>query len=125
MLATRFLRTAVVFGLLAMILGIVMAATTDHTQAPTHAHMNLVGFVSMMLFGLYYRLHPVCAKTVAARVHYWLSAFGAAGMVVGLYLLFDGKPEAEAIAVVGSILTVLGMGAFTFVVFQAKTPTTI
>ena len=36
-------------------LGIFMATSQDFTLMPAHAHLNLLGWVSMALYGLYYR----------------------------------------------------------------------
>ena len=44
-----FLRIAVIYALVAMFLGITMGIREDFTQASTHAHLNLVGWVSMAL----------------------------------------------------------------------------
>ena len=35
-----------------MAMGIVMAASHDHSLALAHAHLNLLGWVSMALYGL-------------------------------------------------------------------------
>ena len=43
-------------------LGISMAATHDHQLVPVHAHMNLVGWASLALFGLLYRAYPELAE---------------------------------------------------------------
>jgi len=37
--------------------GIFMAASRDHSSMPAHAHLNLLGWVSLFLFGIYYRMH--------------------------------------------------------------------
>ena len=42
-----FLRIAVVYVLAGMALGIFMAMSDDHSQMPTHAHMNLMGWAPM------------------------------------------------------------------------------
>ena len=53
-----FLRIAVIYALVAMFLGITMGIREDFTQASTHAHLNLVGWVSMALYALVYRQYP-------------------------------------------------------------------
>jgi hypothetical protein len=53
-----FLRTAVVAVLIGSCLGLAMGVTHDFTLTAVHAHVNLVGWASMFLFGLYYRLTP-------------------------------------------------------------------
>ena len=57
-----FLRIAVIYALVAMFLGITMGIREDFTQASTHAHLNLVGWVSMALYALVYRQYPAAAQ---------------------------------------------------------------
>lgn len=44
-----------VFAILGMLLGIVMASTHNHTQHVTHAHILLLGFATSLLYGLVLR----------------------------------------------------------------------
>jgi hypothetical protein len=40
-------KAAVVFALAGMVMGIAMAASHDHSVFPAHAHLNLLGWVSL------------------------------------------------------------------------------
>ena len=51
-----FLSVAIFQALIGMGLGIFMGITGDYTLAPAHAHNNLLGWVSMAIFGLYYAI---------------------------------------------------------------------
>ena len=52
----RFVLTGLGFGILGMILGIWMAASHNHSQMPTHAHIMLVGLVLSFIYGVCHRL---------------------------------------------------------------------
>jgi len=52
-----------------------MGITQDFTLAPAHAHLNLLGWVTMALIGLYYR-GAVTAWRRLARVQVSLAALG-------------------------------------------------
>ena len=43
-------RAAVLLVVAGMIWGIVMAISQDHSTFPAHAHLNLLGWVSLFLF---------------------------------------------------------------------------
>ena len=58
-------RSEVIVG---MIWGIVMAISRDHSAMPAHAHLNLLGWVSLFLFGIFYHLHPAIDRSRAALV---------------------------------------------------------
>jgi hypothetical protein len=49
---------AALAGTTGMALGIHMGIAQDFTLAPAHAHTNLLGWVTMMLYGLYHRGAP-------------------------------------------------------------------
>jgi hypothetical protein len=87
-------RSFIIVGCLYLLLGIgfgmYMGGKGDFTFAPLHAHINLVGFVLMVLFGIVYRLFPAMATGPLATVHFWLYQAGTIVLVVMLYLLFSG-----------------------------------
>ena len=58
MISSLFLRFAIIFAITGMALGIYMGVAQDHSLTPVHAHINLVGWVSMFLAGLFYRAYP-------------------------------------------------------------------
>ena len=51
-------QAAVLMVLVGMLWGLQMGISQDHSAMPAHAHLNLLGWVSLFLFGVYYRLHP-------------------------------------------------------------------
>jgi hypothetical protein len=51
-------KLAVLFVVTGMAMGIAMAASHDHSAMPAHAHLNLLGWVSLFLYGNYDKLHP-------------------------------------------------------------------
>ena len=118
--SSLFLRTAVVIAIFGMGLGIVMAASHDYTLMPVHAHMNVIGWVSFFLFGLYYRFVPAAALGLLPRVHYGLSTAGILLMTVFLALLVTGAAWAEPVVAVSSLMTIAGMAAFAWIVFRTS-----
>jgi hypothetical protein len=52
-LSNRFMLFAIAAGVGGMTLGFGMGVTQDFRLAPAHAHMNLLGWVSMFLYGLF------------------------------------------------------------------------
>jgi hypothetical protein len=62
--------------LVGMVFGITMGIQQNFMLAPSHAHLNLVGFAMLFLAGLYYRLVPEAEKTILAKVHAALAVTG-------------------------------------------------
>jgi hypothetical protein len=111
-------RTATIMALLGMTMGIAMAASGDHSVMPAHAHLNLLGWVSLFLFGIYYRLHPTAdaSRLAAFQVGAWtLATLVLATAVAFIHL---GYEAAEPVAAVGSLVLVASMGLFAFLVFR-------
>jgi len=114
----RFLLTAAIAVTIGMLWGIHMSATTDHSLAPAHAHLNLIGWVTMALFGFYYHLVPAAGEKMIAKVHYAIATAGLVIIVPGIVMAI--REEGEALAKLGSVLTLLSMLIFVFVVITSR-----
>ena len=107
--ANWFFTTAALCVLIGMAWGIQMAATGDHSLSPAHAHLNLVGWVTMGLFGLYYHYVPEAARGLA-KVHFALAFLGVLAMVPGISIA--RTRGGEGMAIIGSLLTIASMLVF-------------
>jgi hypothetical protein len=119
-LSTLLLRVSILLLLVGLCIGIGMAMTQDFRMAPTHAHLNLVGFVIMFLTGLYYRLVPMAETLTLAKVHAYLHI--AAGIIfpIGIYAVTVVSPSYEFLAIIGSLLFLAAMISFTVVVYRTS-----
>jgi len=113
-----FLSVAVLQALVGMGAGIFMGITGDYTLAPAHAHNNLLGWVSMAIFGLYYALVPDVAARRWAMVHFWLALVANIVFPIGIGLVVTGKGAAVSIA--GSLLEVFSMLLFGIIVWTNR-----
>ena len=113
-IANAFFLTAVVYGILGMLLGLDMAMRHDHAQLPTHAHVMVVGWLSFAVFAFFYHLLGAAVPRWLALAHHWLAQVSLAVMVVGLWLVYGGQTQFEPLAAIGA----LGY-AVSFVVFAA------
>ena len=103
---------------LGMVWGIQMSATHDHTLSPAHAHLNLVGWVTFAIFGIYYHLVPDAAQSSLAKIHLALAVLGLVALVPGIVLAIN--ETTEILAVVGSFLTLAAMLVFLWTVFRNR-----
>ncbi|BCP55045.1 hypothetical protein K32_36620 [Kaistia sp. 32K] len=116
-----FIGTAVIYVIVGMIGGIIMGAQQDFSLAPAHAHLNLIGWVSLALMGFYYNANPAKAASRLATIQFWVSTIGLWIMIPGLVLTLRGAPSGEPIVIAGSIITLLGMVLFAVAIF-GRTP---
>jgi hypothetical protein len=105
--------------LIGVSMGIYMGIFEDHTLAPVHVHLNLIGWVSLFLFGMFYKSHAA-AIGILAMAQVALSTVGYIIMLSGLTgLLLSGGPVFFPLAVTGSLLVWLGFATFFFIVARA------
>src|SRR3569623_859994 len=113
-----FLSVAVLQALVGMGAGIFMGITGDYTLAPAHAHNNLLGWVSMATFGLYYAVVPDVAARRLAMVHFWLALVANIVFPIGIGLVVTGK--GETLSIIGSLLEVFSMLLFGIIVWTNR-----
>ncbi len=83
-----FIRLAMIYFVLAALVGIEMILFPQKlTHIPIHAHFNLLGWMSMMIYGVAYHILPRFSgrplySEKMAEVHLWLSNIGLIGMAI-------------------------------------------
>lgn len=114
------LRSALAWLAVGVLIGLAMAywPGTYLAYRPGHAHANLLGFVSMFIFGVAYHVvprftgRPLRSRTLAWW-HVWIANLGLALQVAGfLARPHVGAPGIQAVAIGGTISAV---GAFMFI----------
>ena len=113
-------KAAVLFVLAGMAWGMQMAISQDHAAYPAHAHLNLLGWVSLFLIGLFYRLHPALERARLAFVQIWIWIVGVIIQAIGVGLVHTGNPKAEPAAAGGSLLVVAATLLFVWMVFRSE-----
>lgn len=113
-----FLRLAVLYLIAGIGLGLFMAASNDHSMKPVHAHLNLLGWVTLTLFGLFYRVVPAAAATTLAKVHFWLYVPAHFVQMVLLALFFRGVVAVEPALGAVSMLVGVAVVLFAIVVWR-------
>lgn len=122
-MSNAFLRLGVVFALIGVGLGYWMGASQQFTASPVHAHINLLGWVSMFLYGLFYRAFPAAAGGWLAKAHLGLSVIGLLifmpALAIKLLHVQNLMSLADPGLMAGPTLVVLGMIAFAAIVWGA------
>ena len=99
-----------------MIWGIVMGISQDHATLPAHAHLNLLGWVSLFLFGIYYHLHPAVDRSALASLQVWVWITGTIIMTIGVALVHSGHEIGDPIAAVSSLVVLVDLLTFGWLV---------
>ena len=122
-LSNAFLRLAVVFIVIGVSLGYYMGATQNFTASAVHAHINLLGGVSMFLYGLFYRANPEAADGWLPKAHFGFALLGflifMPALLIEVLQIKSALPVAQIGLIVGPTLVVIGMILFAIIVFGA------
>ena len=113
-------QAAVLLVLAGMIWGIIMAISQDHSAMPAHAHLNLLGWVSLFLFGIFYHLHPTIDRSRTAMVQVLVWIVATVILSVGVALAHTGHEIGDPIAAVSSLFVVADMLLFGWLVFRRE-----
>jgi cbb3-type cytochrome oxidase subunit 1 len=118
MIATNLLRISTLLLLVGLTLGIVMGARHDFSLAPAHAHLNLLGFVSLFLAGLYYHAVPAAAASRLATIHAWLAVIGAISLPIGIGAIATLGEQYIPLTIGASFIVLVAAVMFAIIVFR-------
>ena len=115
-----FIRSAMLWFAAGVVLGVSMAIQPAWVMyRPAHAHMNVVGFLTMMVFGVGYQLlprlfgHALYSRKLAIA-HWWLANGGLAAMVVGFFMQPHVGPRSAPVTATGGLAFALGALGFVY-----------
>jgi hypothetical protein len=111
-------RLAVLFVIAGMGMGIGMAATQDHSIMPAHAHLNLLGWVSLFLFGIYYERRPALNASRMAMIQVVLWSVGTVLLTIAVAAIHLGYTAADPVAGISSLTVLVAMLMFAYFVFR-------
>ena len=120
----KYLVWALGYIVIGMCLGIFMAASHDHGERPTHAHINLIGFVLSLSYGIIHKLWLVHVNQGIAKIQFFLHHAGAIVIFISLFLLYGNiVPEAklEPILAISSITVLVSALLMFYMVLKTGT----
>ncbi|MCG3086612.1 hypothetical protein [Sporosarcina cyprini] len=83
----RLIRVAAIFGVIGAFLGSHMAGSGSYAFRPIHAHILVVGWLSVFAWGVFYKIYKVRAKKLVT-VHGWSAILGSIGLTAGMWFQF-------------------------------------
>lgn len=112
--SAAFFGLGVIYVLIGMAWGMYMGSHEAFVLAPAHAHLNLLGWVTMALYGTFYALTANTMSVRLAWTNFAVSGLGVAIMIPALALLLANGNDPKFIPFIGAgeMLTVLGVLIF-------------
>ena len=116
----RLDRNYILLGLIWVIVGMVFGAwlgATDQTNyANSHAHANLLGFVTSILFGLLHWAYPALGRSRLAIWQFGIYQIGVVILVLGKFLVDGGTTT--LFLEIGSVVTIIGTALMLVMFFK-------
>ena len=119
-----FLKASLAWLALGVTLGVAMAVHPVWTvYRLAHIHMLLLGFVTMMIFGVAYHVIPRFVgfslhRPEAAQWHWWGANVGLALMVCGFVVRVRAPYPGTVLLGTGGILSALGAYTFAYLIWR-------
>jgi cbb3-type cytochrome oxidase subunit 1 len=111
-ISIRFLLAAAFYGLISMVMGMVMGAKEDFTLTPVHAHLNLLGWIALTLYGIVYKIYPAMGESKLATTQFYAANVGILVLIPSLAAFLLGNANALPIMIAGELLTVSALVIF-------------
>lgn len=117
----RLIRFSAVMGVIGAVLGSHMAGAGSPAFKPVHAHILVVGWLSIFAWGIYYKAYRTKAhKLMAAQG--WTGMIGSAGLSFGLWLQYlqpfgDSKAVILPFYIGGGVVLLISFFLFMVITF--------
>ncbi|PID25281.1 hypothetical protein [Sporosarcina sp. P7] len=123
----RLIRIAAIFGLIGTVLGSHMAGAGSYAFRPIHAHILLVGWLSVFSWGVFYKIYRVRARKLLT-LQGWTGIIGAIGLTAGMWLQFMqpfnvNEVFALILYIVGGTVLLVSFALFVVVTFMIEKTT--
>jgi heme/copper-type cytochrome/quinol oxidase subunit 1 len=103
-----FIKVASVYLLIGVSLGLYMGIAGKFQYTAVHAHINLLGWATMALFGLIYYYFPRAGDSGLGKIHFWLHNIGSVVLIIGMIFLANENENAGLpFAIPGAILVII------------------
>jgi len=126
-----YLRMSIIYFIAGAIVGVSMflwpGVSAYYVSA--HAHLNLLGFMSMMIYGVGYHILPKFSgrniySPAIMKIQFWVANAGLIGMAITwpLVLRAVGSSLSESLLIVSAILSLLSVILFAFNILKTIQP---
>jgi cbb3-type cytochrome oxidase subunit 1 len=121
-MSARLIRIAVVYLAIGAAMGIVMGITQQFSLAPVHAHVNLLGWASLAIMGVIYRVYPAAAEMRLAQIHFWMHNGALPVFMLGLAAMLTGHERFHVLVDIGASAVLVAILIFAVNIWRCIRP---
>lgn len=105
-----------IYGLLGTIMGAHMAGSSSYALRPIHAHVLVVGWLSLFSWSVFYQAFDVKYNALS-KFHVWTAIIGTTGLIIGMFInnvASFGLPDVVTLIayIGGGVILLLSFAAF-------------
>lgn len=109
------MRISAVYALIGALIGSDVAGRKDYAMVPGHAHILVVGWLTLFAYGIFYQIFRDIGMVRTAKLHAWTSLIGGGLMPLSMLVYYMNENTATMITFIASA-TVLLLAIILFVI---------
>lgn len=119
-MGAKWVKISVIYFAVGLAFGLFMHYTTEFQWTATHAHMNIIGWLSTGVIGIIYSIYKEASETQLAKAQFWLYNLGLPFLFVGMMMVYFDVPSwlFELCVSGGSIAVAISVVLFVMNVFK-------
>jgi len=86
-MGAKWIKISTLYFLLGVAFGLYMHATVALQWAATHAHINVVGWLTTVAIGVIYSVYPKAGNSALGKAHFWLYNIGLPILLIGMLII--------------------------------------
>lgn len=120
----RLIRLAAIFGLIGAVIGSDMSGSGNYQLRAVHAHILVVGWLSIFAWGLFYRVYVIRSKKLV-NLHAWTAVIGSIGLTLGMLFYYVNPFDLSEIFtlvffIIGGTILLISFAIFIWITFTLK-----
>ncbi|OXS61922.1 hypothetical protein B1A99_04805 [Cohnella sp. CIP 111063] len=115
------IRMAALYSLIGALIGADMAGREDYAMIPVHAHILVVGWLTLFAYGIFYSVFKNVRMVRTAKLQAWTALLGGGLMPLGMLAYYKAENTATLLAfIVPASVLLVGIALFVVVLFFDK-----
>jgi len=86
-MGAKWIKVSVLYFLLGVGFGLYMHATVQLEWGATHAHINVVGWLTTVAVGVIYSIYPQAGNSALGKLQFWLYNLGLPILLIGMLII--------------------------------------
>lgn len=86
-MGAKWIKISVLYFLIGVGFGLYMHSTIQLQWGATHAHINVIGWLTTVAIGLIYTVFPQAGNSALGKVQFWLYNIGLPILLIGMLII--------------------------------------